>query len=67
MKIKLRIHEIRKETFKLLSNCFGISIEPVNGKSDSKTGVSNAQTPDFYNTRINRHHRKNLNINRCPE
>ena len=65
--MKLRIQEIKKETFKLLGNCFGLYAECGFAKADKKDDHTRLQTPDFCNTRVNRIHGKKLSPNSFPE
>ena len=64
--MKLRIHEIKKATCKMLSGYFGFGVEGVDPKNDRKTGATNLQTPDFYNGRVNNFNRKNSSTTRRP-
>ena len=65
--MKLRIHEIKKETCKLLSGYFGLGVENVTRKNENKVSSANLQTPDFHNGRVNNLNRKNLSTTRCPQ
>lgn len=64
--MKLRIQDIKKETFKLLGNCLGFNIESSLGKIDNKKKHTPVQTPDFYNSRINGTHRKSPSTSQFP-
>jgi len=64
--MKRTIHEIRKETCKLLSSYFGFDVANIPRKAESRPGTTNPQTPDSYNGRVNNMTRKNLGSNRRP-
>jgi hypothetical protein len=65
--MKLTIHDIKKETCKLLANYFGFGTDNVVRKNESKPARTNMQTPDFYDSRVNNLSRKNLSTNKRPE
>lgn len=67
MKMKSCIQEIKKETVRLLSNYLGLDFENKRDKSNNKIKNTQPPTPDFYNSRLNTGHRKNLNANRFPQ
>ena len=67
MKIKSCIQEIKKETFRLLGNYLGFGFENLHDKIDNTNINTRMQTPDFYNSRLNSGHRKNLSSNRFPQ
>ena len=63
--MKLTIHQIRKETCKLLSSYFGFGAENILRKVEG-TNTTTLQTPDSYNGRVNNMTRKNLGSTRRP-
>ena len=65
--MKLRIHELRKGTCKLLNIYFGFGVENATRKNENKTSSASLQTPDFHNGRENNLSRKNLSTNRFPQ
>jgi hypothetical protein len=65
--MKLTIHEIRKETCRLLGSYFGLGVENILRKTESGIGTTNPQTPESYNGRVNNMTRKNLGSNRRPQ
>ena len=65
--MKLTIHEIRKETCKLLSSYFGFGAENILRKVEGGAGTTTLQTPDSYNGRVNNMTRKNLASTRRPQ
>lgn len=63
--MRFRILTIKKETFKLFGNYLGLMHEQKPNKPDCSIH-RNADTPDFYNSRLGNNHRKNLSTTRPP-
>lgn len=51
-KMRIRLHNIKKETIKLLGSYLGFSLEVT--PENKFSNVSKIETPDSYDTRLNR-------------
>jgi hypothetical protein len=66
-KIKLKLQGLGKETLKRLTSYLGQPLEQCLSKTELGNTSPLIRTPDFYNTRVNRIHGKNLMSVQSPQ